>query len=105
MWRACAPRATPLRWLAMASPNAPGTGAGIGTGSTSPAYGIAPYVERAVDRIERYLRESGGGEAFVVGVFGEWGSGKSTVLREIRGHYPNRPPSTEPVVPAAAGAA
>ena len=59
-------------------------------------YGIAPYVDRAVERIERYFRDDAAGEAFVVGVFGEWGSGKSTVLRAIRDRYHNTPPEAEP---------
>ena len=58
------------------------------TESVAPTpYGIAPYVTRAVERIRQHFREppqaGGKGEAFVIGVFGEWGSGKSTVLNAI----------------------
>ena len=63
-----------------------------------PPYGIAPYVDRAVSRIERYFREGSDGEAFVVGVFGEWGSGKSTVLRAIGERF--NPPAPPPPPPA-----
>lgn len=64
-----------------------------------PPYGIAPYVDRAVSRIERYFRDGSDGEAFVVGVFGEWGSGKSTVLRAIGERF--NPPPLPPPPPAA----
>lgn len=47
--------------------------------------GIAPYIARAGERIERYFRDvDRDGDALVIGVFGEWGSGKSTLLGEIR---------------------
>jgi hypothetical protein len=61
-------------------------------------YGITPYVARAVARIQEHFRDASAdplrkGEAFVVGVFGEWGSGKSTVLDAIGGAFDNRPPA------------
>jgi hypothetical protein len=67
-------------------------------------YGIAPYVDRAVERIERYFHDDAAGEAFVVGVFGEWGSGKSTVLRAIRDRYQNAPEASATLASAAAPA-
>jgi len=68
--------------------------------STTPAvepFGVNPYVERAYARIERHFQADGSasgkrGEAFVVGVFGEWGCGKSTVLNAIGARYRNEPP-------------
>ena len=64
--------------------------------TATPPYGIAPYVEQAWQRIERQFRGEARdaatrGEAFVVGVFGEWGSGKSTVLGAIGAKYDNVP--------------
>jgi hypothetical protein len=59
----------------------------------STAFGIAPYVGRAVERIRVHFRAGpdgkSAGEAFVIGVFGEWGSGKSTVLNAIGGAFTN----------------
>lgn len=83
----------------MADPGKSPTTGGV---SAPPPYGIAPYVSRAVARIQEHLKDSGAdsqrkGEAFVVGVFGEWGSGKSTVLNAIGAAFDNKsvpPPSS-----------
>ena len=64
-------------------------------------YGITPYVARAVARIQEHFKGSDAdserkGEAFVVGVFGEWGSGKSTVLNAIGAAFDNKPATQDP---------
>jgi hypothetical protein len=66
------------------------------TAAAPTPYGITPYVARAVARIQEHLRDASAdplrkGEAFVVGVFGEWGSGKSTVLDAIGAAFDNKP--------------
>jgi len=53
-------------------------------------FGIVPYIEQAAERIERYFK-SGADEALVIGVFGEWRSGKSTMLAGIKEKFPNSP--------------
>jgi hypothetical protein len=71
--------------------------AGTAAAPAAPApYGISPYVARAVARIQEHFKQSAPdqrakGEAFVVGVFGEWGSGKSTVLNAIGAAFDNTP--------------
>ena len=54
-------------------------------------FGIQPYIDQSVARIERYFGDVKEDDALVIGVFGEWGAGKSTLLSEVAKHFPNRP--------------
>ncbi len=59
------------------------------TPSTNP---IQPYVDQAVRRIRRYFEATTkSGEALVIGVFGEWGCGKSYLLKQVSEQFPNEP--------------
>lgn len=46
-------------------------------------FGIQPYIDQSVARIERYFDDAQENDALVIGVFGEWGAGKSTLLSAV----------------------
>ncbi len=54
-------------------------------------FGIQPYIDQSVARIERYFGDSNENDALVIGVFGEWGAGKSTLLSAVAERFPNMP--------------
>ncbi len=54
-------------------------------------FGIQPYIDQTVARIERYFGDAKENDALVIGVFGEWGAGKSTLLSAVAERFPNRP--------------
>jgi KAP family P-loop domain len=61
-------------------------------GPANPKYfGIQPYIDQSVARIERYFSDAKENDALVIGVFGEWGSGKSTLLSAVAERFPNTP--------------
>ena len=54
-------------------------------------FGIQPYIDQSVIRIQRYFDDAKERDALVIGVFGEWGAGKSTLLSAVAERFPNRP--------------
>ncbi len=54
-------------------------------------FGIQPYIDQSVVRIERYFGDAKENDALVIGVFGEWGAGKSTLLSAVAERFPNKP--------------
>ena len=54
-------------------------------------FGIQPYIDQSVARIERYFGDAKENDALVIGVFGEWGAGKSTLLSGVAERFPNKP--------------
>lgn len=55
-------------------------------------FGIQPYVDQAVARIRRHFESADARDALVIGVFGEWGSGKSTMIEAIGTEFRNELP-------------
>jgi hypothetical protein len=75
----------------------PSTGP-VASPAPPPAYfDIPPYVDQAATRIARHFA-SAQRDALVIGIFGEWGAGKSTMLRAVGERFPN----TVPMLSAAA---
>jgi KAP family P-loop domain len=58
-------------------------------------FGIQPYIDQSVIRIERYFGDVKETDALVIGVFGEWGAGKSTLLSAVAERFPNKPVSQQ----------
>ncbi len=54
------------------------------------AFGAREFVDAIAHRITEHLRRPELEEPLVVGVFGEWGSGKSRVLAELEEHFRQR---------------
>ena len=59
--------------------------------ANSKYFGIQPYIDQSVARIERYFGDAKENDALVIGVFGEWGAGKSTLLAAVAERFPNKP--------------
>ena len=59
--------------------------------ANSKYFGIQPYIDQSVARIERYFGDAKENDALVIGVFGEWGAGKSTLLSAVAERFPNKP--------------
>ena len=59
--------------------------------ANSKYFGIQPYIDQSVARIERYFGDAKENDALVIDVFGEWGAGKSTLLSAVAERFPNKP--------------
>ena len=68
--------------------------AGAANSSSPPPpvyFGIPPYVDQAAARITRHFAGHAS-DALVLGIFGEWGAGKSTMLKAVGERFPNTVP-------------
>ena len=67
------------------------------------AFGHAQLAKAVVNRIQRHFRtdatrRSAVEQSLVVGVFGEWGSGKSSLLHAVKQDFDAQPDEITPVV-------
>ncbi|AQR66264.1 hypothetical protein BXU06_15330 [Aquaspirillum sp. LM1] len=73
------------------------------SGTNTLAFGHAQLAKAVVKRIQRHFRtdatrRSAVEQSLVVGVFGEWGSGKSSLLHAVKQDFDNQPDEAAPVV-------
>lgn len=73
------------------------------SGTNTLAFGHAQLARAVVKRIQRHFhtdatRRSAVEQSLVVGVFGEWGSGKSSLLHAVQQDFAEQPDANAPVV-------
>ena len=73
------------------------------SGTNTLAFGHAQLAKAVVNRIQRHFRtdatrRSAVEQSLVVGVFGEWGSGKSSLLHAVKQDFDAQPDEAAPVV-------
>ena len=73
------------------------------SGTNTLAFGHAQLARAVVKRIQRHFhtdatRRSAVEQSLVVGVFGEWGSGKSSLLHAVKQDFDDQPDEAAPVV-------